>query len=144
MPILDIRSNLDSRILLNGTITTDTTTVGSIMDTAAYDLGIMITVLCTAFTDGVYTLLLEESDDSGMSGSTVVGTEKLIGALPALVALTANNASAETVGFFSTKRYVRVSLVSTGTTSGASLLVHATSKAENMATSAVGNTGIIE
>lgn len=143
MPIADIRSDLDSRILLNAAISTDTTTVGAILDTANFDLGVMLSVLCTAYTDGTYTLLLEESDDSGMAGATTVTTEQLIGSLPALSALTANNVQAETVGFFSTKRYIRVSIVSTATTTGASILVHAASKAELVAVTPVGNTGVL-
>lgn len=142
MPTQDIRSNLDSRIVARAVIATDADTNGQILDTAHFDLGVMLTMLCTAFSAGTFTLSLLESDDPAMAGATVVPAEKLIGALPALTALTAVNTPAETVGFFSTKRYIQPVITSAGGANG-TIIITATQKAETMPTSAPGNTGVL-
>jgi len=123
MPIKDIRSNvLDKYAFPVAAITSDTTTSGAIIDTADFTSG-MFTILCSAYTDGTYTPLIQESDDSGMSGATAVADANLIGteAGAALSAVTASGANLNSIGFFGTKRYVRLQLVSTSTSSGATL-----------------------
>jgi len=132
MAVKDIRSNVKQTLALLATITTDTTTAGSILDTADFELGLMFAVQISAYTDGTYTLLIEESDDSGMSGAVAVTGDKLIGSLPAVSAVNAAGAALDTVGVISNLRYVRASLVSTATTSGATTQVIATEVAENM------------
>lgn len=102
-------------------ITTDTTTVGATFDTADHELGFSVLLSAPAWTDGTYTLLLEESDDAGMAGAVTIPTEKLIGAFPAVSAATVDGAALGKVGVFSNLRYIRVSIVSTGTTSGATI-----------------------
>lgn len=134
MPNLDIRSNLETQMVFNATISSNTTTAGTIIDTANYDGGIMVSFAASAWTDGTYTPLLEESDDSGMSGAVAVSDDKLIGteAAAALSAATSAGGLWKTIGFFSTLRYVRVSIVSTGVTTGASIIATATKLAEIM------------
>jgi len=102
-------------------ISTDTTTVGAIFDTADYELGFSVFISAPAWVDGTYTLKLEESDDSGMAGAVDIPAAKLIGSLPAVSALTADGAALDKVGVFSNLRYIRVSVVSTSTTSGATI-----------------------
>ncbi len=133
MAVNDIRSNLKRTIVMSTVITTDTTTVtGTILDTANYELGLMFDALSPSYTDGTYTLQIVESDDSGMSGSTVVTGDKLIGPLPVVSAGIAQGTDLDTVGVISTKRYVRANVVSTATSSGATIEISATQKAENM------------
>lgn len=131
MSLKDIRSDLKQTLVQKATISTDTTTVGSIIDTADFNLGLMLAVIASAYADGTYTLLIEESDDSGMSGAVAVTGDNLIGSLPVLSAVTAAGAVLETVGVFGTLRYIRVSLVSASTTTGATVLVVATEKGEH-------------
>lgn len=119
MPTQDIRSNLLSRLAFKASITTDTTTAGAIIDTADFDGGVMYTLLTTVYGAGTYTPLLEESDDSGMSGATAVADANLIGteAGAALgTAVTASGAVLNSFGCFGTKRYLRLSIVSATTT----------------------------
>jgi len=124
MPIKDIRSNvLDKYAFPVQAISSDTTTSGAIIDTADFDGGGMFTLLCSAYTDGTYTPLIQESDDSGMSGATAVADANLIGteAGAALSAVTASGANLNSIGFFGTKRYVRLQIVSASTSSGATV-----------------------
>ncbi len=131
MAVQDIRSNLKEIVGFSAIITTNTTTAGAILDTSDFELGLMFSVAITVFGAGTFTLLLEESDDSGMSGAVAITGDKLIGTLPALTAATAQGVTLETVGVISNLRYVRASIVSTGTTT-TTVVVTATQKAENM------------
>lgn len=132
MPTKDIRSNLQPRLALNANIVTNTTTNGSIIDTADYDLGVMFAFAAVTYTDGTYTPVLEHSDDSGMSGAVDIPDENLIGteAGAVITALTAAGAVEKTIGIVGTKRYVRPKIVSTVVTSGARIVVTSVSKGE--------------
>lgn len=124
MAIKDIRSNLLSKsAFATAAISTDTTTNGTIIDTADYDAGVMFEVFCTAYTDGTYTPLIEEGDDSGLSDASAVADANLIGteAGAALSAATVGGGVLNTIGVFGTKRYLRLSFVSTSTSTGATV-----------------------
>ncbi len=112
-------------------ITTDTTTAGAIFDTADYELGFSVFISAPAWTDGTYTLLLEESDDSGMAGAVTIPDAKLIGTFPAVSAATVDGAELGKVGVFSNLRYIQVSVVSASTSSGATIRTTVIKHAEN-------------
>ena len=130
----------DQVTLMNGyqglyaTIVSDTTTVGAIFDTADFELGFSVFLSAPAWTDGTYTLLLEESDDAGMAGAVTIPDAKIIGAFPAVSAETVNGVSLGKVGIFSNLRYIRVSIVSTLTSSGATILATVIKHAEYLPT----------
>ena len=105
--------------LASTAIGSDTTTVGNIIDTADYDMGVAFFVDVSAYTDGTYTLLFEDGDDSGLSDAATVPDEKIIGQAVSLTAATAGAFAGN--GLFSTRRYVRLSVVSTGVSTGATL-----------------------
>lgn len=130
MAVRDQVTKMDGFQGLYDVISTNTTTVGAIFDTAHYELGFSVFLSAPAWTDGTYTLKLEESDDSGMAGAVDIPSAKLIGALPAVSAATVDAAVLGKVGVFSNLRYVRVSIVSTGTTSGATIATHVIEHAE--------------
>ena len=136
MAVTDIRSDVIQNNAFMGDITSDTTTAGAIFDTADFELGLMFLVGAHTYTDGTYTLLLEESSDSGMAGATTISGDQLIGTLPVVSAATASGAAFDTVGVISNLRYVRASIVSTATTTGSDIVVVATQVAEEMPTSA--------
>lgn len=130
MPIKDLASNLRPVLAMNANITTNTTTAGSIIDTANFDAGVMFDVMCPVYTDGTYTAALYHSDDSGMSGEVVVPTENLIESLPVLTAANVAGAVIQKVGIFGTLRYVRLKIVSTSVTSGARITSTVTMKGD--------------
>lgn len=135
MAVKDIRSNLQEQLAILAAVSTNTTTNGFIFDTANFELGLMFAVSLTAFTDGAYNFTLEESSDAGMSGAVAVtDADKLIGTLAglALTAVTAEGDILPTVGVISTLRYVRLNVVSTGVTSGATVVAVATQMGEEM------------
>lgn len=108
---------------LSALITTDTTTNGAIIDTAEYDLGNSFLMHIGLYTDGTYTMQIQESDDSGMSGATLVSGDQIIGTLPVLSAVTASGGVIAEVGVISNKRFLRAQIVSTSTSTGASVHV---------------------
>lgn len=94
-------------------VSSDTTTAGAIIDTQGYG-SLTFIVQTGARTAGTVTPLIEESDDSGLSGSNAVADADLIG-LEASAALAAANKTSK-IGYVGKKRYVRCSLVTTGST----------------------------
>lgn len=125
-----IKEQVTNQIVINAfevqTISTDTTTTGAIIDCADYDNGIYFAMVASSYTDGTYTLKIEDGDDSGLSDAADVPAAQLVyGTLPVLSAATAEGAALYKEGVFGTKRYVRVSVVSTSTTTGADIAVFA-------------------
>ena len=110
-------------------IATDTTTNGFIFDTKDADLGVTFFIAASAYTDGTYKLTFTEGDDSGLSDGTTVGSEKIVvvsgsdAVDTGVTAATADGDSYFKAGVHSTKRYVRPNIVSTGTTTGATINV---------------------
>lgn len=96
-------------------ITTNTTTVGAIIDTAGFE-SLTYTIQAKTITDGTYDIVLEEGDDSGLSDAAVVPTDQVLDALPQFVA--ADDNAVKRVGDIGKKRYHRLSIVSTGVTTG--------------------------
>lgn len=132
MATRDIASDLSPWLALKATISSDTTTAGTAFDMSNYDPGYMFFIKATAYTDGTYTLNLQDSPDNSVW--TAVATVKLIlpedGSAPALTEVTAAGDQLQRIGAFSTNRYVRASVVSTSTTSGASIEVYMAKKGE--------------
>lgn len=96
------------------TIATNTTTDGVTVDCQGYD-AVELIARTGAWTDGAYALSIKESDASG-SGFAAAPASSILGGQ----SLGAANAVAK-IGYIGTKRYIRLSIASTGTTSGASL-----------------------
>ena len=136
MPVREHVTHQEVRLALEAEITSDTTTVGAIFDTANYDAGIYFAIASTTYTDGTYTLKIEDGDDSALSDAADVATAQLVyGTLPAVTAVTADGAAYDKEGVIGTKRYVRASIVSTATTSGAFLSLLCIKDAELLPTS---------
>ncbi len=118
MPTRDIRSDLLPKLAFNAIITTNTTTLGAIIDTKDFDGGFMYSLMSTVFGAGTYTPIIEESDDSGMAGATDVADINLIGteAGAVITALTASGANLGSIGVFGTLRFLRLKILSASTT----------------------------
>ena len=112
----DLHSNVDDRMALNQVvINSNTTTVGLIIDSLGYE-SLEFIVALGNMVDGAYALLLEEGDDSGLSDAAVVSVDETLGALTGFVAT--EDQSTKRVGSIGKKRYQRISIVSTGVTTG--------------------------
>lgn len=114
--IKDLKNNLSVlNALAAATIATDTTTNGIAIDTQGYQSGVMMLRVGT-FVDGTYMLGVEESDASG-SGYTDIPAARIVGTALALAGANEHDA----IGFVSNKRYVRGTILSASTTSGADI-----------------------
>ena len=114
----DLKSSISTDVGLNfGSIATDTTTVGNIIDLAGF-ASLVFSLVTGTVSDGDYTLVIEHGDDSALSDAATVASTDLIGGLPSFTADTDDNLSKD-VGYVGKKRYVRASIVSANTTSGA-------------------------
>ena len=113
--LFDLHDNCEvANALDSSTISSDTTTNGEIVDVLGYH-GLEFILKSGAITDGAYTVTLTEGDDSGLSDGATVAAADLLGSIA--FALTDDNV-AKRVGYIGKKRYVRLNVVSTGTTSG--------------------------
>ncbi len=105
-------------------ITSNTTTVGEIIDVADADMGVNFTLFSGTWTDGTYTPILFESDDSGMSGPTAVddldlkGQDPASSVAPETQAVIVADDEIRKLGYVGSKRYLRLSIVSSGTSTG--------------------------
>ena len=121
MSVKDIKSQLQSNLVLNNTVTANKVTNGDIVDNANYDLGVMFVVQCTDYTDGTYKFSVQEGSNSDLSDATLVPDTKIIGDLDNLnlTSVSADNSVLGSVGVFSNKRYLRLRVTSTAVTTGA-------------------------
>lgn len=112
MATFDMHNQVLQKVALNlGTINSDTTTNGAIIDTQGFE-ALEFVVQAGTVSAGTFTPLIEESDSSDMSGSNAVADADLLGT-EAEAALSASN-TAKRIGYRGSKRYVRLSLVSAG------------------------------
>ncbi len=114
----DLANSIDIKKALAGAIASNTTTAGEVINRED-KLGESLTfgVQVVAFTDGSYEPLVEHSDDNVTY--TAVSDEDLLGT-EAGAALTAADEVAK-IGYVGAKKYVRLSVVSTGVSTGATL-----------------------
>jgi hypothetical protein len=110
----ELFNDVDEKVALDSqTIGSNTTTVGNIIDTVGFE-SLLFLVSLGNWTDGTFTVKLEEGDDSGLSDAADVPAAQVLGTLPALGA---DNAIGR-VGSIGKKRYQRLSIVTTGVTTG--------------------------
>jgi hypothetical protein len=115
----DMHNNTVVEVALNyGAIASDTTTVGTSIDVRDA-LAVEFTVQSGTVTDGTFDVLIEDSPDNSVW--TAVADKNLLGTEAAAQFLAANDDEVKKIGYkfnAGNKRYVRLSLVSTGTSSG--------------------------
>jgi len=111
----DLKNNIKILNALNiAAISTNTTTAGVEIDTQGYE-SVTFEIITGARTDGTVTPLIQESDTSG-SYSGSVDDDDLIGLETEAALSTAQSRSR--IGYVGSKRYVKLSLVSTSVTTG--------------------------
>lgn len=118
----DQASNLKLMPVIAPAINTDAGTtpiVGSIIDRLGYEsltYGIITGTLSD--TNATYTVLLEESDDSGMSGAAAIADADLIGTEADAGFTFANDGVTRKLGYVGNKRYTRLTITPAGADSG--------------------------
>lgn len=100
--------------------TDNTPIVSTILDTKGYGSAMLALVTGTnTDTNATFAVLLEESDDSGMSGAGAVADTDLIGT-ESLAGFTAadDDGKARKLGYIGNKRYIRATVTPSGNDSG--------------------------
>ncbi len=116
----DMCHNIVSAIALKlQTISTNTTTVGETIDRQGFE-SLTFSVITGTVTDGDYEFKLFEGDESDMSDEAEVDSGDIINTIPDFTADTDDDAVHQ-FGYVGSKRYTRVKVVSTSTSSGAVL-----------------------
>ena len=119
----DLRSDIKVLKGLFETINTDTTTTGSTIDTKDY-VNMTMVIAATAYTDGTYTPVVYEGEESDMSDEAAIADTKLIPQSSAEAGCVVDAADeVHTLGLIDNERYVRVKITSASTSSGATLTV---------------------
>lgn len=116
--VRDLRSNFEVELAFNQAITSATTTAASfVLDTSNYDGGVFFAFSAPVWASGTFTPKLEHSDDLGMAGAVDIPAANIIGSVAnaTLSAETVEGVAVPTLGVVGVKKYVRVSIVSTGT-----------------------------
>lgn len=99
-----------------GAISSSTTTAGAIIDTQGYN-SLTFVMNVGARTDGTYTLSIEHGDNSALSDTSTPDATDLVGTAAGTAISAAQ--SQKKLGYVGNKRYVRVNIVSTSVTTGA-------------------------
>lgn len=96
------------------TISTDTTTNGNTIDTKDYNM-VEFVLTSGTLTDGAYTVTMQHGDDAGLSDVATVPAAEVLGSIDFALA---EDDEAKRIGYIGKKRYVRINVVSTSTSSG--------------------------
>lgn len=121
MAQIDLHTRVLATPALNPqTISSDTTTVGAIIDTSGYQ-SVEFVIQSGTITTGVFTPVIYESDDSGMSGATAISTDYLLGtyADATFTAAAADDNACKQIGSVAKKRYQQLRIVTTNSGNGA-------------------------
>jgi len=97
-------------------VSTNTTTAGNIIDTIDFN-SLTFLLNCTAYTDGTYKMTITEGDVANLSDGA---TATLVIGDTSAISVTAINTPVR-LGYVGNKRYARLNIVSTATTTGATL-----------------------
>ena len=139
MTIKDIKSELVVNLALLAAISGNgTTTAATTLDVADFDLGIMLAMQVSNFTDGSYELQVFESETGAFAGEenqiaaeADIGVNDITGGVflgeaPTLTAASAEFADLSTVGIIGNKRFLQIRIVATGVSAGADVTIIAT------------------
>ncbi len=102
----------------------DTPSVGATIDRQGYDsLTYVIATGTLADIDATFAILLEESDDSGMSGASAVADSDLLGTETLAGFTFTHDDETRKLGYLGDKRYTRLTLTPTNNSGSAPVSV---------------------
>ncbi len=114
----DLHNNIAPAVALDTlAISTNTTSVGNIIDMQGFE-ALEFLIQSGTVTDGTFLPLIEDGDDSGLSDVAAVSDANLLGTEVGAQFVAADDNAVKRVGYRGGKRYVRLSIVSTGTSTG--------------------------
>lgn len=119
MSSFDLKNNVNALNALNiQAISTSATVSGVSVDTKGYESA-TFAIQSGTLTDGTYTPEILESDNN--STFTAVADDFLIGTEANAVFVATDDNKVKTIGYAGKKRYVKITITSSGITSGGTL-----------------------
>ena len=116
-----IHHNISPAVAFNtAAIGTSTTTAGIVIDRQGYE-GVEFVIQSGTLTDGTYTPLVEHGDLVGLGDAVAVADAELLGTEAAAAFVAADDNAVQRVGYVGGKRYVRLSIVSAGVSTGGTI-----------------------
>jgi len=117
----DLASNIDvKRVISPVSVADNTAQVGQIIDRRGFDsVTFLIATGSVADADATFTVLLEESDDSGMSGGNAVADADLIGTEALAGFQFDDDNECRKLGYVGNKRYLRLTITPANNASAA-------------------------
>ncbi len=110
----DMHNQVKSEVALNlQEITSDTTIVGEITDNIGFE-GLEYFLQSGVLAAGVLTPKVEHGDDSALADAADVPTDFLKGTIAEATFAATDDNKTKRIGYVGKKRYVRLSMVSTG------------------------------
>ena len=117
----DLYNNLKAEVAFDtAAISTDTTTAGNIIDLQGFNSALFV-IQSGTLTDGVYSILIEDGDVANLSDAAAVADSELLGTEAAASFTATDDDAVKKIGYKGNKRYVRLSIVSSSTTTGGTL-----------------------
>lgn len=117
----DMHHNISPVVAFQTTaIGSDTTTGGKVVDLQGFD-SVEFVIQSGALTDGTYTPLVEEGDQSDLSDASAVADADLLGTESDAAFADTDDNAVKRIGYRGGKRYVRLSVVSASTTTGGTI-----------------------
>jgi len=117
----DLHNNIKAEVALDtAAISSDTTTAGNIIDMQGFG-SVEFVMQSGTLTDGTYTPLIEEGDASNLSDAAAVADSDLLGTEANAAFASTDDNAVNKIGYIGNKRYVRLSIVSSGTSTGGTL-----------------------
>lgn len=119
----DLASNIDvKRVISPVSVADNTAQVGQIIDRRGFDsVTFLVATGSVADADTTFTVLLEESDDSGMSGANAVADADLIGTEALAGFQFDDDNECRKLGYVGGKRYLRLTITPANNASAALL-----------------------
>lgn len=119
----DLASNIDvKRVISPVSVADNSAQVGQIIDRRGFDsVTFLIATGSVADADTTFTVLLEESDDSGMSGGNAVADADLIGTEALAGFQFDDDNECRKLGYVGNKRYLRLTITPANNASAALL-----------------------
>ncbi len=119
----DLASNIDvKRVISPVSVADNTAQVGQIIDRRGFDsVTFLVATGSVADADTTFTVLLEESDDSGMSGGNAVADADLIGTEALAGFQFDDDNECRKLGYVGGKRYLRLTITPANNASAALL-----------------------
>lgn len=119
MSSFDLKNNVSATNALNiQAISSNTSVAGVSIDTKGFESA-TFAIQSGTLTDGTYTPEVSESDDN--ITFTAVADDFLIGTEANAVLVATDDNKVKTIGYVGKKRYVKLTITSTGVTSGGTL-----------------------